>query len=171
MPKKIKKLLENLPSLPKKTGRSSTYSDELGRKICEVVATSSCGIRKICANNPDFPTPETIRVWRLYNDAFSAQYAKAKQVQADILAEDCIDIADDDSHDVKFGENGTSFNSEFAARSRIRIDTRKWLASKMLPKIYGNSKELEDEKEKNEELREEVRKLRAKLDEQNKRDY
>ncbi|WP_367379929.1 hypothetical protein [Legionella quinlivanii] len=30
-------------------------------------------------------------------------------------------------------------NSEFIARSRLRINTRKWLASKLAPKIYGQT--------------------------------
>lgn len=170
MPMK-KQTLKKTPKKLIKVGRPTIYSEELCKKICEVVSSSSYGIRKICDKNPDFPKPETIRVWRLYNETFSAQYAKAKQIQADILAEDCLDISDDDSNDIKFGDNGPSFNSEFAARSRIRIDTRKWIASKMLPKIYGSSKELEEEKEKNEGLREELRKLRSTLDENNKKDY
>jgi len=172
MPKKKEKQKSIVTEQKKTLGRPTIYNEELATKICEVVSISSCGIRKICFNNPDFPTPETIRVWRLYNESFSAQYAKAKLAQADILAEECVDIADDSSNDTITTQDGREvFNSEFAARSRLRIDTRKWLASKLLPKIYGNTKELEEEKEKNETLREEVRQLRAKLDENNRKDY
>jgi hypothetical protein len=59
--------------------------------------------------------------------------------QAEFMAEDILDIADDDSKDIKYDEDGNeSCNAEFVARSRLRIDTRKWLASKLAPKIYGD---------------------------------
>jgi len=157
---------------PKPMGRPTKYTAELGALICKVVSTTSDGLRTMCRKNPEFPTAETIRVWRLDISDFSALYAKAKLVQADILAEECLDIADDDSRDIKINDDGYEvFNGEFAARSRIRIDTRKWLASKLLPKQYGEAKELQDAKDKNEELKEEIRLLRAKLDAENKRDY
>jgi hypothetical protein len=153
-------------------GRPTIYSEKLANKICKVVSSTSYGIRKICRLNPDFPDPDTIRVWRLEKDGFSASYNKAKQAQADILAEDCLDIADDDSGDLRMTKDGDEvFNGEFAARSRLRVDTRKWLASKLIPKVYGDRLELEKKEEENHELREEIRQLRAKLDQKNKRDY
>lgn len=175
MEKKKKNKKENIPKEQKRIepfGRPTIYSEKLAKKICQTVATTSHGIKKICRMNPDFPDPDTIRMWRLEKDDFSGQYAKAKLAQADILAEDCLDIADDDSGDLRMTKDGDEvFNGEFAARSRLRVDTRKWLASKLIPKVYGDRLELEKKEEENSELREEVRKLRAKLDAENKRDY
>lgn len=68
-------------------------------------------------------------------------------------------------------EGYETFNGEFAARSRIRIDTRKWLACKLLPKQYGDKIQLEQKTEENEKLKEELIELRAKLDAQNRKDY
>jgi hypothetical protein len=93
--------------------------------------------------------PSTIYLWRLKYPSFSEMYAQAKMIQADILAEECLSIADDDSQDTKInmltGEEVC--NTEFIARSRLRIDTRKWLAAKLLPKQYGRAAE-EPEKTK-----------------------
>ena len=37
---------------------------------------------------------------------------------------------------------GWELNGEHIQRSRVRIDTRKWLLSKMLPKVYGDKAEV-----------------------------
>jgi hypothetical protein len=37
---------------------------------------------------------------------------------------------------------GWELNGEHIQRSRVRIDTRKWLLSKMLPKVYGDKSEV-----------------------------
>ena len=119
-------------------GRPTDYNDEIAALICERVATNTCGLQKMCAMYDDLPVQSTINLWRYKHPEFSDQYAKAKLVQADLLAEECLEIADDSRGDIKYDEDGNdSCNSEFVARSRLRIDTRKWLAAKLLPKQYG----------------------------------
>ncbi|MRT15312.1 hypothetical protein GJV07_24145 [Enterobacteriaceae bacterium RIT711] len=67
------------------------------------------------------------------------QYARAREVQAEILAEEIIEIADDSSGDVIVDEDGhEQTNHERVARSRLRVDARKWYASKLAPKRYGD---------------------------------
>jgi hypothetical protein len=138
---------------PIKGGRPTDYSLEIATLICDRVATNSCGLEKLCARYPELPVPSTIYLWRLKHPVFSEMYAKAKMIQADILAEQCLEIADDDSNDTKINpETGEEVaNTEFIARSRLRIDTRKWLAAKLLPKQYGKpaeevQKNIEDKK-------------------------
>ena len=92
--------------------------------------------------------------------------------QADLLAEECLDISDDVSQDYIEGEDGnTKCNTEFVNRSRLRIDTRKWLASKLLPKQYGDQKQVEELKSQNESIKRELDELRTKLAKQNEREY
>lgn len=67
----------------------------------------------------------------------SEQYARAMDLRADRLAEDILSIADDGSNDTYMTENGPAVNHDVIARSRLRVDARKWLASKMAPKKYG----------------------------------
>lgn len=153
-------------------GRPSIYTPELADFICEKIATSTSGLRRLCAENPELPDQTTINEWRFKNHQFSLQYTKAKQVQSELLAEECLDISDDDSRDVKYTKDGDEvFNTEFAARSRIRIDTRKWLASKLAPKIYGDKQVIETVTTENDELKKELAELRAKLAEQSKCEY
>ena len=59
--------------------------------------------------------------------------------QADYYAEEIIEISDDSSGDELTDEDGkTRINSEFVNRSRLRVDTRKWLMARMAPKKYGD---------------------------------
>lgn len=142
-------------SAKKPNGRPSKFTPELAALICEKVATSTCGLRKLCALHPELPCEDTINRWRLYDEKFSAQYARAKAQQADLLAEEILYISDDDCGDVKYDKDGNeSCNGEFVARSRLRVDSRKWLASKLLPKVYGDK--IQEEKTASESLIEKV---------------
>jgi hypothetical protein len=130
------------PEEKKKTGRPTIYCNELAALICKRVATSTLGLARLCAIHDDMPHKSTINEWRYEYAEFSAQYAQAKLIQADLLAEEILDIADDGSNDwmESFGEEGTigwKLNNEHVNRSRLRIDTRKFLAAKLLPKQYG----------------------------------
>ncbi|AGG31951.1 hypothetical protein MU9_2906 [Morganella morganii subsp. morganii KT] len=67
------------------------------------------------------------------------QYARAREIQAELLAEEIIEIADDSSGDVIVDDDGKEqTNHERVARSRLRVDARKWYASKLAPKRYGD---------------------------------
>jgi hypothetical protein len=121
-----------------KVGRPLEYTQEMGDYICELVSSTGYGLLKLTKLYPELPDKMTINRWRHRVPEFRAQYAQAKIEQADILAEECLEIADDDSNDIKITMEGNEVcNTEFIARSRLRVDTRKWLASKLLPKQYG----------------------------------
>lgn len=138
------------PEDKKKRGRPTKYTPELAKLICRRIATNQIGIRKICKKYSDLPDPDTIFEWRFDYPEFSEQYAQAKLIQADLLAEETLEIADDASNDITYNEEGEPIcNTEFINRSRLRIDTRKWLAAKLLPKQYGKPAE-EVPKEKDE---------------------
>jgi len=74
-------------------------------------------------------------------EGFRDQFARAREIQAYVLEDDLKDIADDGANDWmerNDPENpGWVANGEHLNRSRLRIDTRKWVASKILPKVYG----------------------------------
>ena len=85
------------------------------------------------------PAQSTVYKWLIDNDGFSEKYARAREVQAEFLAEEIIQIADDASGDSTTDEDGNErMNAEFVARSRLRVDARKWYASKVAPKKYGD---------------------------------
>lgn len=153
-------------------GRPTLYTPELGKRICDLVATCTFGIKKLCATHDWMPEAITVNRWRWSIDDFCTQYTKAKVLQAELLAEDCLDIADEISNDIKLNATGDEVcNSEFVNRSRLRVDTRKWLASKLLPKIYGELAKLDLLQNRNEELNKELEVLKAQLDSTHKKEY
>lgn len=67
------------------------------------------------------------------------QYARAREAQADNLAEEILEIADFGLNDTYTDDEGqVHVDHDVIARSRLRVDARKWLASKMAPKKYGD---------------------------------
>lgn len=124
----------------KKMGRPTMYNLQLAERICRCISSSTDSLSKICFNNPDFPVREVIWGWRLDHPNFANMYDAAKRAQADLLAEDILAISDDSLHDVMINPatGNETMNSEYVARSRLRIDTRKWIACKLLPKVYGD---------------------------------
>ena len=153
-------------------GRPTKYSQEFTDLICKRVASHTVGLGRLCKMYDDMPNKDTINEWRFEHSSFSVQYAQAKIQQADLLAEECLEIADNDSGDIAIDKDGREVcNTEFIARSRLRVDTRKWLASKLIPKVYGSMKELEEVKGENEKLKQELFETRSRLDEVNKKEY
>lgn len=121
-----------------KGGRPTKYTKELGEEICNALGNSVDGIARICKANPHFPEPETIRDWRHKNAEFSAKYEAAKLKQALGFAEGIIDIVDDNSNDIMMTDKGPAVNNAAIQRDRLRMDARKWIACKLLPKVYGD---------------------------------
>src|SRR5690242_20081935 len=101
MSKKTKKEKEDKKNKdePKKMGRPTIYTKELADFICKKIATHSIGLKKLCEMYPELPNKDTINEWRWQHDDFSVQYAKAKMMQAEINAEDCLEISDDGTND------------------------------------------------------------------------
>lgn len=132
-----------------KTGRPSTYTPEMGIEICDKIATCSTGIKKLCKQIPNWPCHETIYKWLRDNKDFADRYAFAKRDQVRALVDEILEISDDSSQDEMITDQGKVVqNSEYINRSRLRIDTRKWIAAKLVPRLYGDNmlaRELSDE--------------------------
>ena len=80
----------------------------------------------------------TVLDWAARYAEFGEQYARAREVGYKLLADEIIEIADDSSGDAMVDEDGkVKQNAEFVNRARLRVDTRKWMLAKMLPKVYG----------------------------------
>jgi hypothetical protein len=123
-------------------GRPTLYSDEIGTLICERLAAGET-LRTICWDET-LPSESTVRRWALDEaHPFSAQYARARIIGYHTMADEVLDVADDGRNDwvERRKEDGSTYvalNGENIQRSRLRVDTRKWLLSKALPKIYGD---------------------------------
>jgi hypothetical protein len=128
------------PSQRRPPGRPSIYSDELATKICRLVA-EGFSLRQI-GDLPQMPHKRTVKRWLAEKPSFQERYAQAKEEMAEHFAEEILEIADDGSNDwiereVESGKIIKVVDHEHIARSRLRVDTRKWLMSKLLPKKYG----------------------------------
>jgi hypothetical protein len=90
------------------------------------------------------PCVKTVFNWFDRYPEFLQQYARAKEESADALSDEMLDIADDATNDwmERLGDDekpvSWAINGEHVQRSRLRIETRKWLASKLKPKKYGD---------------------------------
>jgi hypothetical protein len=121
-------------------GRPSDYTQEIADLICERLADGE-SLRAICGDE-NFPDKATVFRWLAAHEQFRNQYARARETQADTLFDEMLDIADDGSNDWmrrngKEDEPGWVANGEALARSKLRVDARKWMAGKLQPKKYG----------------------------------
>ena len=118
-------------------GRPSDFTQEAADAICERLMLGQ-SLRAICAE-AEMPEQRTVYRWLNANEAFRQQYTRAREVQADTLADECLEIADDSSRDtIKDDRGNDRMDAEWVARSRLRVDARKWMASKLAPKKYGD---------------------------------
>lgn len=121
--------------------RPSSFDDSKAETICAQLA-EGMSLREICRQD-GMPDKATVMRWLHSNEGFRDQYARAKEIGIEAIAEDILDIADDASNDwmERRGSDGESagwqLNGEHVQRSRVRIDARKWLLSKLAPKKYG----------------------------------
>ena len=118
------------------------YTPELAHEICRRL-TEGETLRVICQGE-EMPAASTVRLWVLDDlNGFAEHYARARLVGYHTMADDLIEIADDGTNDFvekerPDGTKHTAFDGEHVQGSRLRVDTRKWLLSRALPKIYGD---------------------------------
>lgn len=76
--------------------------------------------------------------WVATDQDFAQRYTDFRQLQAERMADELREIADDGRNDTQVDEKGRRFvDFDHINRSRLRVDTRKWIAAKLLPKKYG----------------------------------
>lgn len=76
--------------------------------------------------------------WLMTNEHFRGEYQKARAAQAEYLADECLQIADDGSNDTYEAEDGSKkIAHDHIQRSRLRVETRRWAAAQMAPKRWG----------------------------------
>lgn len=125
----------------KKGGRPSEFTQAMADAICDGLV-SGRSLRSICADE-NMPAASTVFRWLSLTPKFSEQYARAREAQADALFDETLDIADDGTNDyvTRTNADGSTFEAidhEHIARSKLRVDTRKWMAGKLQPKKYGD---------------------------------
>lgn len=102
------------------------YDENTIDAICERLADGE-SLRKICTDS-DMPSTSTVCKWLAKDAQFAEQYTRARELQADALFDDCLDIADKGTKAL----DGTD-------ERRLQIDTRKWMAGKLKGKYSDKS--------------------------------
>ena len=130
---------------PKKIRRVTKFDEKVAASLLAKIAGGQ-SVRKICAKAPA-PTRETFYKWIRENEDFATKYIEAKDLCADALAEEILEIADEADNDFSVieTEKGREYRANGAKleRAKIRIDARKWTASKLAPKKYGAASALD----------------------------
>jgi hypothetical protein len=120
--------------MPRKTtkaltrGRPSTYSEATAAALCERIAEGQ-SLREI-GRDEAMPAVSTVCLWLAQHEAFSEQYARARAMQADVLAQEIIEIAD----------KADASTPTTLGKATLQIEARKWFAGKVRPKVYGEAK-------------------------------
>lgn len=121
-------------------GRPSDYTEAIGEEICLEIATTDKGLEAICS--PDgFPDARTVYRWIIKHEEFCQKYARAKELQTQLLADQIIPIADTVRIGIKTVDKPTGLETttgDMLEHRRLQIEARKWLLGKLQPKKYGD---------------------------------
>lgn len=120
--------------IQKKQGRPTIFSQGLADKICARLGGGE-SLRTICYDK-DMPEARTVHYWLVDKSDFFQQYARARDIQAEVLFDEILEIADKADEVVKSGAEKKS--SAYSQNQRLRVDSRKWYLSKVLPKKFGD---------------------------------
>jgi len=143
--------LDKSPAKSNPVGRPTIYTPELAATLCSQLALGR-SLRSVCKDE-GMPDISIIFDWFHKFPEFTEQYARAKEESADAMAEEILDIAnnpelgeivtvksgDDDKEESGSTETKTI---DMLGHRKLKIETRKWLMSKMKPKKYGDKLDL-----------------------------
>ena len=110
---------------------------ELESAICESIATTPRGLDYICRNNESFPSAATVHRMLVDNPKFCESYLRARERQADLIFDECLEIADEEQTEKIVGEQVVKYDATAVSRNKLRVDTRIRMAGKLSPKKYG----------------------------------
>lgn len=123
-----------LPPVP-----PTKFTEARFNAICEILSSTNRGLKSACLDNGICTV--TFYKWIKENQNLLNIYARARELQAEILADEIVSIADTpqigsktrETKDGVFKETG-----DMVEHRRLQIDARKWTASKLAPKKYGD---------------------------------
>ena len=107
----------------RKRGRPRKYTDSLAQEICRQRSEGK-SLRRIC-RSANMPTRDTVLRWKREYPDFSDHYLAAMKVWLEDEMDALVELAD----------RATPANY---AAVRVKLNTRKWIASRLLPKRFGD---------------------------------
>tara|TARA_Y100000310_G_scaffold42544_1_gene39826 strand:+ start:78 stop:617 length:540 start_codon:yes stop_codon:yes gene_type:complete len=122
------------------------YDEAQALEICVRMVEGET-LKEICTDS-ELPSLRTVYRWLAKEPTFWHAYARAREAQTDRMADEIVEIADDAANDYtervgRDGEVERVLDPENVQRSRLRIDTRKWLMSKFAARRFGDKVQLE----------------------------
>jgi hypothetical protein len=135
---------EKTPVAPQKNpvGAPTTYNSHIAFVLCTRIAEGE-SLREI-VKDAGMPDRSTVYDWLLRHPEFADQYARAREEQADTLADEIIAIADEQPEIIAVTDKKTGaliehkLDGAFLQWQKNRIEARKWTAMKLKPKKYGD---------------------------------
>ena len=119
---------------------TNPWTDEIEAEIFDRIAKGGA-VRNILKDDW-LPSAGTFYRRLDADAAFAERYARAKERLADTIFDECLTIADSQEGDVYERDGVEMVNHDAIARAKLRIDTRKWMAGKLRPKVYGEKLDL-----------------------------
>lgn len=138
--------------------------------ICTEIATSSKSISRICKENPELPSDRTINTWMWREPAFFQQYLVAKERQQIFMIEETEGMLENVLYYVD-AQGNKRIDAPSMAMQQAKANLRKWHASKMMPKVYGDKTVIETHNKQDDEMKEKLLKLQKENEEKYKKDY
>lgn len=133
------------PPEPPSAGRPRSFSKEVGETICDRMANGETPT-EVCRDTA-MPTWQTLCRWRRQNEDFDRRFRTAWESCCEYMLCDAVSIADNATNDYvdRLTKKGVLrvFDREHFERSRLRVDLRKWAASKVLRHVYGDKSEVD----------------------------
>lgn len=122
-------------------GRPDLYDAEVAAAILECLADGML-LAEIC-QFPGFPKESTVRGWAVDDrEGFAAPYTRARRIGWEKRAEELLIISDTpepgETVTASAKDGITVKRGDMLEHRRLRVDTRKWLLAKMIPKVYGD---------------------------------
>ena len=126
---------------PKSKGKRGQVSIDLVNKVCDEIA-QGVTLTEIC-RRPGMPDIQAVNRAINRSSVLRDRLARARATAAEVMADEIAEIADDGSNDYlertyRDGRVEVKLNDEHVRRSQLRIQTRQWLLSKLLPDRYGD---------------------------------
>jgi len=126
----------------KKNGRPSKFTEELADEICARISQGE-SLNKICKEN-DKPSLVTVFSWMRTREQFLNNYTRAREQQAETFVDEILSICDEV---LPTGIDG-KIDPSVLNQARLKIDARKWVASKLKPKRFGEASVLKIDADK-----------------------
>ena len=120
----------------------TSYGEDVARRVCEAIAHSSCGLKKLVTADLSLPSEAAIYQWLHDYPEFRQAYERARERQAELLVLECLEIPDDSREDVRprvrSDQNFDYLDSPVAvARGKLRIETRLRVGALLAHRKYG----------------------------------